>query len=133
MEVGPTSYLLQAYGLRFTADPTGSPTVSSAQAISAATANSAATINGNLMPDVQVTAQYGTFSDDALGQQLPSGQFQLEFQDTPAWLVTFSGPGLSLGPLGSPANSTVAPPSAPKHEQTVVIDARTGAYMESFS
>lgn len=77
---------------------------------------------------VEMLAQFGRFSDDQLARKLPSGAMQPYFQDRPVWLVTFSGPGVQM------------PDSGPKghvhgfnHEDNVVIDAVTGAYLLSFT
>jgi hypothetical protein len=100
--------------------------------------------DGKVLPGVQVTAQYGLFSNDHAAQRLPSGQMQLLFQDKPAWIVTFAGPGVvipSSGPgpqrpdtTGSGSTGTVVPSERPVHnEQNIVIDAATGEFVEDYS
>jgi hypothetical protein len=82
----------------------------------------------NLLPNVQVSAQYGLFTDDHYGQRLASGQIQPYLQNRPAWVITFSGPGVVFylpGPAGSRP--------AVHHEVSVVIDAATGQYLMGFS
>lgn len=69
-----------------------------------------------------------SFSDDHYADVSPqTGQIvNYHFQNTPAWVVSFEGISLpSHGPHG--AVTTV------NHELNVVIDARTGQYMEMYS
>ena len=81
-----------------------------------------------LLPNVQVSAQYSLYSDDHYGHRLASGQIQPLLQNQPAWVITFSGPGVVLyssGPRGSPRRV--------KHEVSVVIDAATGQYLMGYA
>jgi len=128
---------LAAFGIRFTAVSGAQPAVSQSQAIAAALQQTAAASNGQLLPGVSVSAQYGLFSDDVLGDRQPSGAFVLRYQNTPAWIVTFSGPGVNHGPMGGPRQgaqgSGQTPVTGVHHEENVVIDATTGSFMELFS
>jgi hypothetical protein len=79
-------------------------------------------------------AQYGIFNDDQAAHISATGQETLLFQDRPAWLVTFSGPGLVIQSNGSAgASGTSATALMVHHEQNVAIDAATGQALESFS
>jgi hypothetical protein len=76
----------------------------------------------NLLPNVQVAAQYGLFTRARPGRQLRS-----DVQNRPAWVITFYGPGVVIYPSGP------RPPGSVHHEVTVVIDAATGQYLMGFS
>jgi hypothetical protein len=89
----------------------------------------------NLLPNVQVSAQYGLFTNDHYEQRLPSGQLQLVLENRPAWVITFSGPGVVLYPIG-PYRPGPRPPLSDadaKHEVSVVIDAATGQYLMAWA
>jgi hypothetical protein len=77
----------------------------------------------NLLPNVQVLAQYGLFTRARPGRRLWP-----YVQNRPAWVVTFYGPGVVLyssGPISSPRRV--------HHFVGVVIDAATGQYLMGFS
>ena len=127
---------LKPFNLRFvegTAGPGQRPTltdgrtgISDQEAVAAALAVSPAGQNGALAPGVQVAARFGVFSDDAYATRLPTGQMEHVFQERTVWIVTFYGPGVLIPSRG-------LQPLPPKHVQNMVIDAATGAWMESFS
>lgn len=99
---------------------------------------SVAAQDGHLLANVQVNAQYGLYSDDRMATLLPSGQEQLLYQNRPAWVVTFAGPGVVIHPIGQlsqhPGGATDTSASTAVHnEQSIVIDAETGAYLLTFS
>ncbi len=135
----PTT-LADVYGIHFIAQvvaagaqptlPNGQPGVPMDQAVSAAMDAAPAGVDHqarSLAPNVQVAAQFTLFSDDRYGQRLASGQVQPYLQDRPAWVVTFSGPGVQLHPHGPrPAGSV-------HNEVSVVIDAATGQYLMGYS
>jgi hypothetical protein len=77
---------------------------------------------------VQVSAQYTLYSDDRYGQKLGPGKVQPYLQNRPAWVITFSGPGVVLYPTGPRP-----PGSGVHHEVSVVIDAATGQYLMGYS
>ena len=79
---------------------------------------------GTLAPDVQVSAQYGLFLD---GQTTGTPQ-RLMFQRVPIWLVTFSGPGLTILGVGA-QGSSVSAGQGGKHAEDVVIDATSGKWI----
>ncbi|HZT95351.1 MAG TPA: hypothetical protein VFB34_00805 [Chloroflexota bacterium] len=125
---------LSAYGIRFTSEPSSQAVMGESQAISDATPDSQATAsNGQLLSGVEATAQYGLFSDDAYGHgSTSSGGFQASYQNVPVWIVTFSGPGLSLPSVGGPRAPGGSGSSSVHHEQNIVIDAETGAELLEF-
>jgi hypothetical protein len=135
----PTT-LAEAHGIDFSGQPVdegglpalpnGQQGVSRDQAIRAAMDTGLAGVDQehNLLPNVQVSAHYGLFTNDHYEHRLPSGQLQLVLENRPAWVVTFSGPGVVLyssGPRGSPRRV--------KHEVSVVINAATGQYLMGFA
>lgn len=132
--------LKAAFGIRFSAVsgvqngvpqlPSGGRGISESEAINTAVENAPAGVNhvsGAVLPEVTVTTQYTLFSDDRFGDRSPSGALNPFLQDRPAWLVTFSGPGVQDLPSGP------ARPGAVHHEVTVVIDAATGQYLLGYS
>jgi len=76
----------------------------------------------NLLPNVQVSAQYGLFT------KVRPGQVQPYLQNRPAWVITFSGPGVVFNLPGPPGSLP-----AVHHEVSVMIDAATGQYLMGFS
>ena len=108
--------------------------VSRDQAIRAAMDTGLAGVDAahTLLPNVQVSAQYGLFTNDHDEQRLPSGHLQLVLENRPAWVITFSGPGVVHCGSGGPYRPGPRPPLRPedaKHEVSVVIDAATGQYL----
>ena len=81
----------------------------------------------NLLPNVQVSAQYGLFTADRYERVPPSGQIQLVLQNRPAWVITFFGPGVVIYPLGP------NPPGTVHHFVGIVIDAATGQPLKGYS
>ena len=87
-----------------------------AQAVRAAMIHTVVGSHGKLPPAVRLTARLGSFS----------GVDQ-------AWLVTISGPGVSVI---SPADlvGEIHPTTTPLlHSETVVVDGRTGAFVETYT
>jgi hypothetical protein len=96
--------LADVYGIHFTVqavDEGGRPTLPNGlQGVSREEAIRAAMDTGlggvdrarNLLPNVQVSAHYGLFT-----QVRP---IRLDLQNRPAWVITFSGPGVVLYPHG---------------------------------
>ena len=142
----PTT-LADAFGIHFSVQavdeggpptlPNGQPGVPRDQAIRAAMDTGLAGVDRarNLLPNVQVSAQYGLFTAKHLGQRLASGQIQPLLENRPAWVITFSGPGVVLYPIGPYRPGPRAPLSDAdaKHEVSVVIDAATGQYLMGFA
>ena len=126
--------LADAFGIHFTIQavdnggrptlPNGQQGVSREQAIRAAMDHSLVQVDQahNLLPNVQVLAQYGLFTRARPGRQLHPN-----VQNRPAWVITFSGPGVVIYPSGPAA------PGSVHHEVTVVIDAATGEYLLGYS
>ena len=131
--------LADAYGIHFSVQavaegapptlPNGQQGVSRDQAIRAAMDTGLGGVDQahNLLPNVQVSAQYGLFTADRYERVLPSGEIQLVLQNRTAWVITFYGPGVVIYPSGP------ALPGAVHHQVTVVIDAATGQYLRGFS
>lgn len=95
-------------------------TVGEQQAISIALRHAEVAPWGKLPPNVQVTARFGIYSD-------------VTYDSSPAWIVTFSGPGVNIenddGGIPLPgAPPYVQPP--PDRSDTVVIDGKTGQFLE---
>jgi hypothetical protein len=114
--------------------PNGQQGVPREQAIRAAMDHTLAGVDvaHNLLPNVQVSAQYGLFTNDHYRQRLASGQMQPYLQNQPAWVITFSGPGVVFYGSGGPYRPGPRPPLSDadaKHEMSVVIDAATGQYL----
>lgn len=110
--------------------PNGSMGISKTRAIQAAVPVSAGGVdyvNKTILPNVDVTAQYGLFSNDRYGHQLSPGHFVRFLQSRPVWVVTFSGPGVHILPGGP------APSGAVHSETSVVIDAATVEYLYGYS
>ncbi|HZT95350.1 MAG TPA: hypothetical protein VFB34_00800 [Chloroflexota bacterium] len=103
---------------------------SSNQAVAAALPESGAeTAQGSLLPNVSATAQYGLLSDPAMGEQTSSG-FKASYMNLPAWIVTFSGPGITLAPSLPPGDPN--PPKGMHNEENLVVDAATGKVLIEF-
>ncbi len=108
---------------------TGGTGISMGDAVSAAmggdsAADGLAVVGGQLFPNVRVTAQYGMFSNDVYGPLNSSGQVQPRWQNIPAWIVTFAGPGVS-----APSHGRIR---VTRHEVNVVVDAVTGVCLQAF-
>lgn len=71
-----------------------------------------------------IVASYVLFTDEQNTTVDAVGQQHAIFQQVPAWVVTFFGVNLL---------SRGGDPKAINHEVNVVVDARTGAYLELFS
>ncbi len=81
--------------------------------------------------------EFGLFTDTVIRPEASSGSIgPLTFQNVPAWVVTFYGecPPENGGPLASPPASPPPPPPASSCtlDYHVVINANTGAFVESF-
>ena len=130
----PTT-LADAFGIHFTiqaVDDGGLPTLPNGQqgvprdqAIRAAMDTGLAGVDQahTLLPNVQVSAQYGL-----LTRARPGRQLWPYLQNRPAWVITFSGPGVVLSSSGPPGS-----PRRVKHEVSVVIDAATGHYLMGYA
>ena len=134
----PTT-LAHAYGIHFNIQavangapptlPNGQQGVSRDQAIRAAMDTGLGGVDQahNLLPNVQVSAQYGLFTADRYERVLPSGQIQLVLQNRPAWVITFFGPGVVIYPLGP------NPPGTVHHFVGIMIDAATSQPLKGYS
>jgi hypothetical protein len=111
--------------------PDGQKAALRAQALAVAMEHTAGARNQRLLPNVQVNAQFGMITDGQLAQRLPSGAVRPLLQNRPVWLVTFSGPGVQIG---FPDHLRTGPVQIVYgHEDNIVIDGATGAYIESFT
>jgi hypothetical protein len=99
-----------------------------AEAVDSALKSSAArNAEGKLAAGVQVAASYGLFTDSQI-RPLGASPSEALYQNVPAWIITFTGPGVNVYSVGSRNSPTLV-----SHEQSVVIDARTGDFIESVS
>jgi hypothetical protein len=71
-----------------------------------------------------IATRYVLFSDDRYFDKDATGRQYRPWQKGPAWVVTFTGVNLP---------SRGGDPDAVNHEVNVVIDARTGEYLQLFS
>ena len=112
--LGPTEI-----GIRY-ATPNVAPVITEAQAIQAAKDRKP----GLADQATSIETRYVLFSDDGYFDKDATGQQYRPWQKVPAWVVTFKGVILPLrgGDL-----------DAVNHEVNIVIDARTGEYMQLFS
>jgi hypothetical protein len=108
--------------------PDGTSGITMEEAVSSALGRSCATdVDGQLLPDVQVTAAFGLFTD-SIARPLGSGPSEALYQKVPAWIVRFEGEGvrvISSGPVGAPRYTG--------HEVHVIIDATSGNIIMSVS
>jgi hypothetical protein len=81
------------------------------------------------IPGVNYRSAYGLFSDSQLTQTNAAGVKFHPFLRRPAWVVQYLGPGVNI-PSERPFGSHFAPLYA--HEVTVVVDAATGRFMETY-
>lgn len=110
--------------------PDGSLGVTRDEAISSALPFSVARDqNGDLKPGVQISAVYGLVTNTFTRPLSPEGEAApLIYDHRPAWVVTFSGPGIVLtsqGPVGSLVSV--------HNVMSIVIDAATGKYLFGYS
>src|SRR2546423_10475808 len=94
--------------------PNGQQGVSRDQAICAARDTGLAGVEQahNLLPNVQVAAQYGLFTRGRPGMQILAYS-----QNRPVWVITFYGPNVVFPPLGPRP-----PGSGVHHFVSIVID-----------
>jgi hypothetical protein len=104
--------------------PNGQQGVPRDQAIRAAMDNAPAGVDRahNLLPNVQVSAQYGLFT-----KVRPGRKIRPYLRNRPTWVITFYGPGVVIYPAGP------RPPGSVHHEVSIVIDAATGQDLMGFS
>jgi hypothetical protein len=130
----------QVFGMRFTlihvADgrhpvlPNGRRGITRSKAVGVALGFTTGARHHTLLPHAKVVARYGIFSDDELSKRNAAGIIQPLYQNRPAWLVTFSGPGV----VESPTGRCCGPSHLGNHnEDNVVIDAATGKWLESYT
>lgn len=113
-------------GGHFLVEPgVGSPIVAADQAIATARSEAA----GLAASPTGVSAQFVLFTDRNRGTVAADGSLTLSFKSVPAWIVRFTGvPQPVFGRLGV---GSQAP--RPAQELNVIVDARSGAYLEMFS
>ena len=108
--------------------PDGTPGLTRASAVATALEHTAAAdATHRLLANVSVSTAFGRLSDSHIARMTPTGKAPL-FENVPAWVVTFTGPGLVIGSSG-PIGST----PRVHNEESVVIDARTGEWLFSYS
>jgi hypothetical protein len=112
--VGPTNI-----GIRYEV-PNVAPVITEAQAIQAAK---------HIKPGLagqaaSIETRYVLFSDDGYFDKDATGRQYRPWKQVPAWVVTFKG--VILPSRGGDADAV-------NHEVNIVIDARTGEYMQLFS
>jgi hypothetical protein len=112
--VGPTNI-----GIRYEV-PNVAPVITEAQAIQAAKHRKP----GLADQATSIETRYVLFSDDGYFDKDTTGRQYRPWQRVPAWVVTFKGVILP---------SRGGDPDAVNHEVNIVIDARTGEYMQLFS
>jgi hypothetical protein len=112
--LGPTEI-----GIRYET-PNVAPVITEAQAIQAARDRKP----GLADQAASIATRYVLFSDDQCFTTDATGQKHFVWQWVPAWVVTFTGVNLS---------SRGGDPGSVNHEANVVIDARTGEYVQLFS
>jgi hypothetical protein len=134
----PSEYVasLDAFQLRFAEAsvplgaapilPDGALGLTDQSAATIAMGKSGVAPNGQLLPGIEVAARFGIFSNDFFAKGGPGIPMKLQYQDRPAWIVTFYGPGLMLTSDG-PVDVGV------KHAENIVIDAHTGEYLQTYS
>jgi hypothetical protein len=108
--------------------PDGRAAMTASAAESVAMAHTGGAVAGRLRDGVSMTAELGLFSDDQYATRLPSGALQPHFQNVPAWLVTFGGPGLVLPNSGPRGGQPLV-----NHQETIVLNAATGEFLESYT
>jgi hypothetical protein len=108
--------------------PDGQAAMTAGAAESAAMAHTGGAVAGRLRDGVSMTAELGLFSDDQYATRLPSGTLRPHFQNVPAWLVTFGGPGLVLPNSGPRGGQPLV-----NHRETIVLNAATGEFLESYT
>jgi hypothetical protein len=116
---GPTEI-----GIRYET-PNVPPVITEAQAIQAARDRKP----GLADQATSIATRYVLFTDEQRFTQDAAGNKHYALQRVPAWVVTFSGVNFPL--VGGPRGSSPTPRF--NHEVNVVIDARTGGYLELFS
>ncbi len=103
----------------------GTPAITADQAIAAARSEAA----GLADSATGVSAQFVLFTDRHRGTVDENGSITLTFNAVPAWIIRFTGvPQPVFGPLRADGQTPRA-----AQELNVIVDARTGAYMEMFS
>lgn len=116
---------LAPFGMRFTDTPQSGAEISLSQAVALAMPYSdAIDASGQLLPNVSLSAEYGSYSADEYGTVQADGTFSPKFQNVPAWIVTFTGSGVVV-------DSSFT--DAVNHEDSVFINGETGAFMGSIS
>jgi hypothetical protein len=140
----PTEYStpLAAFQIRFDesevppcaapALPNGASGITDQMAVEIAMRQSGIGPKGKLPPGVQVAARFGSFSNDVLARRWPGEPMKLLYQDRPAWLVTFFGPGLAIPSHGRGHTRGLRERPGLKHETNTVIDACTGEHLQTF-
>jgi hypothetical protein len=125
------------YGLQLTPEDAANAKVTEQQAVAEALHYSFGTqgSDGSVAPGVTVNAEYGLFTDTQMTTEDAGGQQVPQYQAVPAWVITFLGQGVGGGPSSGPIGVRRRP-SPVRHatgipNQTVVIDANTGAFIET--
>ena len=122
--LGPVKWIpFHRLGMAFRRQAAPNSVVSESAAIATAEKYEPATsTDGQLLPGVTVEASYGPWSSDQIATMDKDGNEVLTYQKVPAWIVSFSGLGFSVGP----------PTGESGHGESVVVDASTGQALISF-
>lgn len=83
-----------------------------------------------IQPGAQVSASYGTYSNNSYAHILATGERQLQIQDRPVWFVRFTG--IDIYPVGGIYYQLHpdALKSDANHEEDIVVDAETSQYLQ---
>jgi hypothetical protein len=110
--------------------PNGRSGITRSEAVHIALGFTTGARHQRLLPKVNVVARYGIFSDDELSKRNAAGVTQPLYQNRPVWLVSFSGPGMAEAPMGRCCGPSHL---GTHHEDSVVVDAATGKWLESYT
>lgn len=108
--------------------PNGGAAITRVAALDAAAKHAMAKVDPRTITGVQSVARYGILSDNQLHSAGGPNPDQLQFVNRPVWLVSYYGSAVNI-PL--PERATMTEPLV-AHEITVVIDAASGQFLESY-
>jgi hypothetical protein len=111
--------------------PNGADAVTRAHALDEAGKHALTAVDPRTIPGMLYNAQYGLFEDEQLHAVDASDHSVLQIGKRPAWVVTYYGPALSIALPGGRATMTEQDQPV-AHQMTVVIDAATGQFLESY-
>jgi len=109
--------------------PNGIAAITRSAALDAAGKHAMASVDPRTIAGVYYIARYGIFSDSQLHSINGTSPEQLQFVHRPAWLVSYYGPSVNISLPAGRATMTQRPVA---HEVTVVVDAASGQFLESY-